>query len=163
MSNDLIPKTPAGKLSEASLHGLVGYQLAQAAITTTAVFEQLAREAHSVRPVEFTLLCLIAENPHVSSARLAKALAVTKPNITMWVDRLEARGLVARRPSATDKRLIELKVTRAGSKLAKTVRQALLDGETQALRTLSAAEKAILIELLHRVASAAFHTISRTA
>lgn len=148
-----IPKTPAGKLNEASLHGLVGYQLAQAAITTTAVFEQLANEVQSVRPVEFTLLCLIAENPMVSSARLAKALAVTKPNITMWVDRLESRGLVARRQSDTDKRSIELKVTRAGSKLAKTVRQGLLHREAMALRTLSAAEKGILLELLHRVAS----------
>jgi DNA-binding MarR family transcriptional regulator len=157
VSKDPIPKTPAGKLSEASLHGLVGYQLAQAAITTTAVFEHRAREEHDVRPVEFTLLCLIAENPHVSSARLAKALAVTKPNITMWVDRLEARGLVARRPSDTDKRLIELKVTRVGSELAKTVRQGLLEEETLALRNLSAAEKSMLIELLHRVAS------SRTA
>jgi DNA-binding MarR family transcriptional regulator len=153
VSKDPIPKTPAGKLSEASLHGLVGYQLAQAAITTTAVFEQRAHEAHDVRPVEFTLLCLIAENPDVSSARLAKALAVTKPNITMWVDRLEARGLVARRPSDTDKRSIELKVTRVGGKLVKTVRQGLLDGETLALRSLSAAEKAMLLELLHRVAS----------
>jgi DNA-binding MarR family transcriptional regulator len=153
MSTIPVPKTPAGKLNEASLHGLIGYQLAQAAITTTAVFDHLAGAADQVRPVEFTLLCLIAENPGVSSARLAKALAVTKPNITMWVDRLEARGLVARRPSQTDKRSTELKVTSAGQKLAKRVRLGLLEGEAMALHALSAAEKAMLIELLHRVAS----------
>jgi DNA-binding MarR family transcriptional regulator len=153
MSTNPIPKTPAGKLDEARLHGLIGYQLAQAAITTTAVFDGLASTADQVRPVEFTLLCLIAENPSVSSARLAKALAVTKPNITMWVDRLEARGLVARRPSQTDKRSTELKVTSAGQKMAKRVRLGLLEGEAMALRALSAAEKAMLIELLHRVAS----------
>jgi DNA-binding MarR family transcriptional regulator len=147
------PKTPLGKLSEASLHGLVGYQLAQAAITTTAVFNRLTREENSVRPVEFTLLCLIAENPKVSSASLAKALAVTKPNITMWVDRLEARGWVARHPSLSDKRATELKITRAGNKLAKEVRLGLLEGEALAMRTLSSAEKSTLIELLHRVAS----------
>jgi DNA-binding MarR family transcriptional regulator len=153
LSADATPKTPAGRLNEASLHGLIGYQLAQAAITTTVVFDELARTTADVRPVEFTLLCLISENPKVSSARLAKALAVTKPNITMWIDRLEARGLVARRPSKTDKRATELKVTSAGSKLAKSVRQGLLAGEASALRTLSSAEKAILVELLHRVAS----------
>jgi DNA-binding MarR family transcriptional regulator len=150
---DQAPKTPAGKLNEASLHRLVGYQLAQAAITMTAVFDQRAREVADVRPVEFTLLCLIAENPDVSSARLAKALAVTKPNITMWVDRLEARGLVARRPSKTDKRSIELKTTNAGKKLAKSVGQGLLAGEAAALGTLSTQEHAMLIDLLYKVAS----------
>jgi DNA-binding MarR family transcriptional regulator len=147
------PKTPAGQLNEASLHGLLGYQLAQAAITTTAVFEALTQTKANIRPVEFTLLCLIIENPQVSSARLAKALAVTKPNITMWVDRLETRGLLARHESQSDKRATELRVTRTGKILAKRAQQALHEGEAAALWSLSSAEQAMLIELLHRVAS----------
>jgi DNA-binding MarR family transcriptional regulator len=146
------PQTPLGKLREADLHHLLGYQLAQAAITTAAVFDQVARSKEDIRPVEFTLLNLIAENPNVSSARLAKALAVTKPNITMWVDRLESRGLVARSPSTTDKRSTDLDVTAAGAKLARRLRKNLLEGERVALHRLSEAEQVMLTELLHKVA-----------
>src|SRR2546428_14046775 len=84
--------TPAGHLVEAQLHRVLGYQLAQAAIATTAVYTQAVGEPFGLRPVEFTILSLIDQNPGGSPAQLAKALAVTAPNITMWVDRLEAQG-----------------------------------------------------------------------
>lgn len=145
-------KTPAGQLTEARLHDLIGYQLAQAAIATTAVYNREVFGPDGLRPVEYTLLTLIAENPEVSSARLAKALVVTKPNITMWVDRLEARKLLQRRPSPSDKRAVLLKLTAAGSRMASSATRRLLKGERDAMAVLSAAERALLIELLHKVA-----------
>ena len=146
-----IDETPAGKLALAQLHQILGYQLAQAAITTTGVFAQEVGQAFDIRPVEYTLLTLIAENPLVSSAKLAKALAVTKPNITVWVDKLEARKLVQRRPSTSDKRATELRVTPSGAKLAAQATIRLLAAEQAQLNRLSAAERAMLIELLHKV------------
>ncbi len=134
------------------MHELLGYQLAQAAISATAVFDQQVGRPDELRKVEFTLLTLIAENPNVSSARLAKALSVTKPNITMWMDRLTNSKLVERSPSLTDKRSVELKVTSAGSRLVKKATEKLIEGEKAMMHALSAAERAMLIELLHKVA-----------
>ena len=145
-------QTPAGQLTEARLHDLIGYQLAQARIATTAVFDREVGGPDGLRPVEYTLLSLIAENPEVSSARLAKALAVTKPNITMWVDRLEARKLLQRLPSPTDKRAVVLKLTAAGARLAGRATARLIQGERDSMSALSMAERAMLIELLHKVA-----------
>jgi len=144
--------TPAGRLTEATLHQILGYQLAQASITTTQVFMKLVGEPFDLRPVEYTVLTLIHENPDGSAARLAKALAVTAPNITVWIDRLEKRGLVKRLPHATDRRSQQLRTTPQGAKLVAQATQHLMEGEHEALGALSAGERMILIELLHKVA-----------
>lgn len=147
--------TPAGQLDEARLHHVLGYQMAQATIVTSAAFLRSAGQPFELRPVEYTLLALIAENPGGSLARLARALAVTAPNITMWVDKLEARGLVRRAPSATDRRSQVLEATPQGAALAREATQRILQAEQQALaEALSPAEQAILVELLHKVACA---------
>jgi DNA-binding MarR family transcriptional regulator len=148
-------QTPAGHLSAAALNGVLGYQLAQAAVATTAVFSHSVGGPHNLRTVEYTVLQLIGENPGCSSVQLAKALAVTKPNITQWVDRLVARNLVQRSPSSSDKRASELRVTKAGGTLAQTATSLLKAGEAAALSTLSAGERTILNELLHKVSRSA--------
>ena len=58
-------QTPLARLSEAGMHHIVGYQLAQAAITTTQVFAEQVGAPFDLRPVEFTMLSLIHENPDV--------------------------------------------------------------------------------------------------
>ena len=146
--------TPAGRLEEARLHQVLGYQMAQATIVTSAVFQAHAGEPFGLRPVEYTLLTLIVENPGGTLVRLARALAVTAPNITMWVDKLEARGLVRRQPSPTDRRAQVLHATPEGEALARQATQSILEAERAALSTLSPAEHAMLVELLHKVACA---------
>lgn len=161
MSRQMSPKnpslhdaTPAGRLEEARLHHLIGYQAAQALIATTQVFIRQAGKPLDLRSVEYTVLTLINENPGSTSAQLAQALAVSAPNITAWIDRLEKRGLVERVPSKTDRRAQPLHTTRVGARLARQATQQLLDGEREAFAHLTEAERAMLIELLHKVARA---------
>lgn len=149
---DILEETPAGHLAEAGLREVIGYQLAQAAIVTTRLFEREVGTPHDLRPVEYTLLQLIGANPGCSPVRLSKALAVTKPNITMWVDRLVARGLVVRAPSQSDKRSQELRTTPEGAALAETATARIQHAERSEIRGLSAAERAMLLELLHKLA-----------
>src|SRR2546427_11942692 len=144
--------TPAGHLVEAQLHRVLGYQLAQAAIATTAVYTQAVGEPFGLRPVEFTILSLIDQTPGGSPAQLAKALAVTAPNITMWVDRLEAQGWVVRRRSETDKRALHLGLTARGAALVAKATERVLAGEQKAFASLSEGERIMLVELLHKAA-----------
>lgn len=147
--------TPVGWLDEARLHDVLGYQMAQAAIVTVAVFKTQVGQPYGLRPVEYTVLMLIAENPGGSLVRLARALAVTAPNITMWIDRLESRGLVRREQSERDRRSQLLHATTEGAALARLATQRILDAEREALAShLTAGERAILLELLHKVACA---------
>jgi DNA-binding MarR family transcriptional regulator len=144
--------TPAGRLVEARLHHVMGYQLAQATIATTLVYMREVGDPFELRPVEYTILSLINENPDGSAAQLAQALSVTAPNITMWIDKLEGRGLVQRTRSETDKRAQHLRLTDKGATLVAQATEKLLQGERDAFAHLSEGERTILIELLHKVA-----------
>ena len=144
--------TPAGQLAEASLEQVVGYQLAQATIATDGVFSAQVGKPMGLRRVEYTILKLIGENPACTATRVARALDVTAPNLTMWIDRLEASGLVVREKSTTDRRSQHLNLSAKGAKLTTDATQRLLAGERETLAPLSSAERAMLVELLHKVA-----------
>jgi len=143
--------TPFGRLDEGPLAGIVGYQLAQATIATMQVFAGHAGKPFELRPVEFTVLSLIDTNPDLSATQLARALAVTPPNIKMWIDRLESRGLVERSPNQSDRRAQHIRATARGAALVRKATQRVVEGERGALALLSAGELAILLELLHKV------------
>jgi DNA-binding MarR family transcriptional regulator len=145
--------TPAGQLEEARLQKVLGYQLAQAVIVTDAIFFEQVGEPFQLRPVEYTVLTLIAENPGGSLVRLARALSVTPPNITTMVDRLETKGLIARRASEEDRRAHVLHVTPKGAELVRKATQKIVQAESESL-PLTPGEQAILAELLHKVAGA---------
>lgn len=145
--------TPAGHLVEAGLQQILGYQIAQAAIATDAAFSQAVGQPLGLRRVEYTILMLIRENPACTSARLVRALDVTAPNITMWIDKLEQRGLVRRGQSASDRRANHLELTAEGEALAREATRRVVASEQQTLSAgLTPAERGILLELLHKVA-----------
>lgn len=148
-------QTPAARLAEGPLHGVLGYQLAQATIVARHVFAQRVGTPLGLKPVEYTVLALVHANPGVSARQISRGLALTPPNITLWLDRLEARGLVERRRSTSDARMQHLHATVAGAALAADCTARLLEGEVEALAgALSGAERAMLIELVHKAALA---------
>jgi DNA-binding MarR family transcriptional regulator len=144
-------RTPLARLSEGGAHAIVGYQLAQAAIVTSQVFDERVGRG-GLRRVEFTILALVQSNPGVTARQMARALAVTPPNIAIWLDKLGSRGLVTRERSTSDARMQHVRLTARGRALVDRSVQLLLDGEREALGVLSTAEHAMLVELLHKVA-----------
>ncbi|MBQ0929598.1 MarR family winged helix-turn-helix transcriptional regulator [Ideonella alba] len=147
-------RTPVGRLAEPGLHDIMGYQLAQASVVTNAIFRRCVAEPEGMGKVEFTILALVQANPEVSARQLAQALAVTPPNIAMWLDKLEQRGWVARTRSTRDARVQHVSLTAEGTDTVNRCVQALHAAEHEAMATLSAAEQAMLVELLHKLARA---------
>jgi DNA-binding MarR family transcriptional regulator len=133
---------------------VLGYRLALATLTTASVFFREVGDPLQLRPVEYTILALIREAPGVTPARLAKALAVTAPNITAWMAKLESRGLVERTASDTDRRAQLLSLTPAGDRLSVNATRRLVAAERAALASLSPGEYTLLHELLRKVAAA---------
>src|SRR6476661_4258022 len=68
-------------------------------------------------PVQCHVLHLIEPDRPLPMRRLAQTLSCDASNVTGLIDRLEARGLVERRPSAQDRRVKELRLTSAGLRL----------------------------------------------
>ena len=122
--------------TEGAAHGILGYQLAQASIVTSKVFEQVAaRQAPDarLRPVEFTLLALLLGNPDVTARQLSRALAITPPNLVGRLEHLQSRGLIDRRRSEQDGRAQHIRLTAPGRKLVQHYAALLQDGEQAAM------------------------------
>ena len=79
-------------------------------------------------------------------------LLISLISLLLSLDKLESRGLVARERSVNDARMQHVRLTPRGTALVERSVLALLDGERVALDGLSAAERAMLVELLHKVA-----------
>jgi DNA-binding MarR family transcriptional regulator len=134
---------------------VLGYQLARATVLTSDVFARNVGEPLGLRPVEYTILSLIGQVPDMTPARLARLLAVTAPNITAWLAKLESRGLMARSTSTEDRRVQLLELTAEGRRMARTATQRLVQMEAAALQSLSHGERLLLNELLCKVAALA--------
>src|SRR5438445_5667984 len=68
-------------------------------------------------PVQCHVLHLLEPDQPLPMGRLAETLSCDASNVTGLVDRLEARGLVERRPSGADRRVKVLQLTPTGSRL----------------------------------------------
>jgi DNA-binding MarR family transcriptional regulator len=139
-------------LSFGPLAGIAGFHLARATVTTQAHFQRHIAAALDLNKIEFSLLMLVMANPGIVPKRLARALAITAPKLTLLLDGLQARNLVQRERNVADGRSQHLVLTERGRKLARDAAAAAEPMERELLSHLSRAEHAMLIELLGKLA-----------
>lgn len=135
-----------------ALSDVLGYHVAQAAVTTVELFERHIGERYGLRKVEFSILMLLQANHAITPKKLGQMLALTPPNLTLLLDRLQERGLLRRERSQVDRRSHNIVLTGAGVELAGETAAAAVPMERELQGRLSAAERALLIELLRKVA-----------
>ena len=145
------PHAPAG-LDTSRLDHLVGYAASRAAIRLKATFAQHMAPL-DLKIVEFSILMLVAQNPRVNQKQLGHALGISPPNMAVTLDRMVERGWVERVRSMKDRRAQNINLTAAGAQLVQRAEKIAATMEAPSLAMLSAAERALLIELLHKVAS----------
>ena len=138
---------PAARvIDDSALTHLMGYATSRAAQEMRKVF------ARHVGPLgltaaEFSILTLAAANGDMNQKELGQALDISAPNLAVTLDRLVERGWVERVRSRHDRRAQCIHLTAAGQALAETM-------EEPALAVLTRAERALLIELLHKLVEA---------
>jgi DNA-binding MarR family transcriptional regulator len=88
------------------------------------VGRELRREARAVgiSPEQVSLLVAIKYAPGIGVRELAARERVSPPAMSKHVDRLERDGLVARTPSADDRRRVGLTLTDEGQRVLRRVR-----------------------------------------
>ncbi len=151
MSNKPVPRATDAPLDESAIEHIVGYLVARARTPLRRRFFEQIGDAYELRPVEFTVLMLVWTNEDVTLKRLTQTLSVTAPNITVVLDRLEARGLVRRTRSQADRRSMIIRAQPAGERIAREVGELSRAMEDSALAMLTAAERRTLVALLRRV------------
>ena len=142
----------ATELDASRLAHLVGYAATRASITLRKVFAQ-HMEPLGLKIVDFSILMLVVQNPQVNQKQLGQALDISAPNMAVTLDRMVECGWVERVRGTKDRRAQHIHLTRQGAQLVQRAEKIAATMEAPALAMLSAAERALLIELLHKVAS----------
>ena len=138
-------------LDDSALAHLVGYAASRAAIEMKKVFAR-HMEPLELKIAEFSILMLVASNGDVNQKQLGRALDISAPNMAVTLDRMAERGWVERVRSTRDRRAQQIHLTTAGHALAERARKIAATMEEPALAALSPAERALLIEMLRKLA-----------
>jgi DNA-binding MarR family transcriptional regulator len=140
---------PDLELAPMATFGRLGRLHTHATRAIEAVFER-----HGLTIGEFDVLAALrrAGEPNVMTpTALARLLMLSPAGMTNRVDRLEAAGLVERRPDPNDRRSSLVVLTGAGKDLADAAVTEHVANEAGLLSGLTGAERRTLDELLHKL------------
>lgn len=132
------------------LQTLMGYNARRAALCIIEIFLQ-RMAVYALRPVDFSVLSVIAHNPGVTSRQLCATLGILPPNFVAMLANLEKRELVERMPHPSDKRSVALQLTLTGEKLMREAERTAESLELDASARLSHAERKTLMRLLQKI------------
>jgi DNA-binding MarR family transcriptional regulator len=131
--------------------GGVAFLLAQVGAHAAERFGQRVAEL-DLTPPQTGLLRVVGVDAGRSQQAVAEQLGIPPSRFVALVDDLEARGLIERRRNETDRRLHALHLTDRGADLMKDIGKLASAHENDLCAALSTAERAVLHELLERVA-----------
>jgi DNA-binding MarR family transcriptional regulator len=138
------------KVDTSVLETLAGYNASRASLTIVSLFmERMA--PYGLRPVDFSVLTLVAHNPGITSRQLCSALDILPPNLVGLLKGLEKRDLIEKREHPRDKRAQGLHLTPAGLALQAQAQKTARELEIDAVAGLTPAEQATLNQLLRKV------------
>jgi DNA-binding MarR family transcriptional regulator len=121
-----------------------------------AFYQQRRAMEDAVRTVGSTtaqagVLNLLAQEPGLSGAELARVLLISPQAAQVALTSLERRGLVTRRNDPNHGRILRAYLTAAGKRTAKASYNAALEVQNKALATFDARESKLLVEFLERM------------
>jgi len=120
---------------------------------SNAVSHGFARrlEQHGVSVAEWVMMRMLLERSPMMSSRIAEDMGVTRGAVTKLADRLLAKGLVTREPSAEDGRVQLLGLTEEGSRLVPVLARLADENDEFYFRHLTGEEREVLRGLLGRL------------
>lgn len=144
-------KPAANGLDLGMLPSLLGYHLRRAQVAVFQHFAATMGEAE-ITPGQFGVLLVIRNNSGLSQTQLGNALGIDRSTVVAVIDRLEARSLVVRAPSPTDRRSHALRLSEEGAQTLRKLEEMVRAHERHIARGLSREDQARLITLLDRLA-----------
>jgi len=132
------------------LDGSIGFLLAR-----TARSMKRALEAHlstyNITASQYIVLALLAERDGISLSRLGERLYFDSPTITGIVDRMERDGLVQRKRTSDDRRVINIVLTPKGKDLFRKIQVIAEDVNRKAMATFTVRQEKEFVEALDRI------------
>jgi DNA-binding MarR family transcriptional regulator len=141
---------PYYKVSSLEANNSVGYLVKRCGVLMTQIAERRF-ESLSVSFTQWAALMRLSAHPHMSATELSNELGHDMGALTRVVDELERRGLVRRERSRRDRRAVEIAVTAAGRRQAKSAKRVMAGLLNQLVEPFKEAETATLVSLLQRM------------
>jgi DNA-binding MarR family transcriptional regulator len=128
----------------------IGYLLRQAVAAVARGAETEMRSC-GLTAVQWAPLMMISRGGAATAANLARELNTDTGAMTRMLDRLEAKGLLCRTRSSSDRRVVELTLTDSGRSAVERIPFNLSRAYNAQLAGFTAAEFAVLKDLLRRL------------
>ena len=134
----------------APLQEVIGYALRRA---QGAVYSDLsdALARISLKPLQYTLLLMVSENPGASQTSVCEALGMQKANCVPTMSELERRGLIIRRKSTADARSYELHITNKGKRILQRAGEVQSTHEQRLIERIGPEGREQLLQLLGKL------------
>jgi DNA-binding MarR family transcriptional regulator len=117
-------------------------------LTHQIALELEATPGLDLSQAEAHVLAHLVAKGNSTASDIHRAFGHKKSTLTAVLDRLEARHLIARRPSAHDRRAIEVSLTDEGTPVAHAAHARLLEIEGALFARLSPSERALMTKAL---------------
>ena len=115
-----------------------------------AEFEKRAATLDITKP-QYHVLSRLWKGDGVLTSVIAKDVCITVSTMTGVLDRLEAKGYIRRSPSATDRRAVEIWLTKEGCAMQKPMQKIIADINNKALNGFSDKEQERFLNVLDKV------------
>ena len=135
------------------IHSMPGHLIRRLHQISTSIFQARVEGAgFDLTAVQFAALSCLHDHPGIDQATLAGHIDYDRVTIGGVIDRLVAKGLVARQVSAQDRRARVLTLTAAGADMLEQVRPQVEALQADIMGDLSAEEAAQFMALAARLA-----------
>jgi DNA-binding MarR family transcriptional regulator len=124
-----------------------GYLFRRMQQIAVAIFVEECR-AFDLTPVQYAALVAIHAHPGIDATRLSAVIAFDRSTLGNVIERLEAKHLIARKPSTEDKRVKLLHLTRSGAALLRHIMPSVDRAQARMLQPLKPADRKTLLALL---------------
>jgi len=144
-----MPSKPASLTMDA-VYTKPGYLFRRMQQIAVAIFMEECR-AFDLTPVQYAALVAIQTHPGIDATRLSAVIAFDRSTLGSVIERIEAKGLLERKPSPDDRRIKLLYLTRSGAALLREIVPAVDRAQARMLEPLKPAERKTLMALLSQL------------
>ena len=130
-----------------AVYAAPGYLFRRMQQIAVSIFVEECRD-HDLTPVQFAALVAIHTHPGIDATRLSALIAFDRSTLGNVIERLETKRYVERKPSAEDKRIKLLHLTKSGAALLHDIMPSVDRAQARMLQPLKPADRKTLLALL---------------
>ena len=130
-----------------AVYNAPGYLFRRMQQIAVALFIEECRQ-FDLTPVQYAALIAIHTHPGIDATRLSAVIAFDRSTLGSVIERLEAKKLIERKPSAEDKRVKLLVLTKAGAAILRDIVPWVEKAQARMLQPLKPADRKTLLQLL---------------